>query len=138
MTEGLFNQLRDSLNKVLPQIFDKNQANLISKNFSGIADTLTRIFDTAGADAARLIEFVINGVKEISAFLDKNQETVGGIIASANEIIVLIAETVAGIAEMLLGSQDNGKELEKINGLLKLAVGIVGLLTDTKIGRAHV
>lgn len=84
VTEGLFNQLRDKLNQVLPQIFDTSKANLISDNFKGIADTLTTIFDLAGARIAELIDFGVTKAKELSKFLEDNKALIDETIRSAD------------------------------------------------------
>lgn len=130
VTEGLFNQLRDKANQILPQIFDKNSATLISKNFEGISETLTRVFDTAGATINKVIDFIFNGLKQISAFLDQNQETVAGIIEAVNQIVVIVGQTIAGLAEIVLGAAGGRAEFESVRDVLKAVVFIVGLISD--------
>lgn len=130
VTKGLFDQLKDSLNQILPQVFDTKSANLISDNFKGIAETLTRVFDTAGKTLADLIQFIFNGLKQVSSFLDQNQATIGEIIASVDAIVRLVGETIAGLAEIALGSADTGKELGVVSGILKVIVGFVGFMGD--------
>lgn len=130
VTQGLFDQLRDSLNQILPQVFDTKSANLISDNFKGIADTLTRVFDTAGKTLADLIQFIFNGLKQVSSFLDQNQATIGEIIASVDAIVRLVGETIAGVAEIVFGSVNMGKELDAVSGILKVIVRIIGFMGD--------
>jgi len=130
VTEGLFNQIRDKANQILPQIFDKNSANLINKNFEGIAETLTRVFDTAGASINKVIDFVFNGLKQISAFLDTNQATVGEIIESLNQIVTIVGQTIADVFEIVAGGRDAGKEFEAVGGILRFVAGVVGAISD--------
>lgn len=130
VTEGLFNQIRDKANQILPQIFDKNSANLINKNFEGIAETLTRVFDTAGASINKVIDFVFNGLKQISAFLDTNQATVGEIIESLNQIVTIVGQTIADVFEIVAGGRDAGKEFEAVGGTLRFVAGVVGAISD--------
>lgn len=130
VTQGLFDQLRDSLNQILPQVFDTKSATLISDNFKGIADTLTRVFDTAGKTLADLIQFIFNGLKQVSSFLDQNQATIGEIIASVDAIVRLVGETIAGVAEIVFGSVNMGKELDAVSGILKVIVRIIGFMGD--------
>lgn len=87
VTEGLFNRLRDKLNEVIPQLFDKEKANLISDNFKGIADTLTKIFDTAGDRIGQAIDFALSETKEISKFLDDNRALIDQTIASVDTLV---------------------------------------------------
>lgn len=130
VTEGLFNQLRDKANQILPQIFDKNSATLISQSFEGIAETLTRVFDTAGGTITKVIDFIFNGLKQISAFLDQNQETLAGIIEAVNQIVVIVGQTIAGLAEIVLGASGGRKEFESVRDVLKVIVFTVGLISD--------
>lgn len=131
VTEGLFDQLKGSLNNILPQIFDKNQANLISQNFSGIADTLTRIFDTAGKGAADAISLIFDGIKAVSAFLDRNKETVAEIIEEIDQVIRLVVGTGVELVKIVAGAADTGQELNVVASFLKAIVVLVGIIGDT-------
>jgi len=130
VTEGLFDQLRDKANVILPQIFDKDATNLISKNFEGIAETLTRVFDTAGATISKVIDFIFNGLKQISAFLDQNQETVARIIEAVNQVVIIVGETITGLAAVVLGAAGGRKEFESVRDVLKVVAFTVGLISD--------
>ena len=130
VTEGLFNQLRDKLNSILPQIFDKNQANLISKNFEGISETLTRVFDTAGQTIAKAIDAIFEGIKRVSTFLDKNQETVGAVIESVNQIVVILADVATSMLGITAGATGGQKAFEGVADVLKLIVQVVGFIAD--------
>lgn len=130
VTEGLFNQLRDTLNKILPQVFDKNSANLISKNFEGLAETFTRIFDTAGKTLSDAITAAFEGLKRVSAFLDRNQEQIGGIIASIDEIVRIIVTAGVEILSILGLTGDMGERLTFVDRVLESAVRLVGFITD--------
>lgn len=97
VTEGLFNQLKNKINEVLPQIFDKNNANLISDSFKGIADTLTGVFDLAGERIAQLIDLAVTQAKDLSAFLDENKVLVEQTIEAFDtltESVFLLGESV--------------------------------------------
>lgn len=130
VTEGLFNQLRDKANSILPQIFDKSKTSLISDNFKGIADTLTRVFDTAGGTIGKVIDFVFAGLKNISTFLGQNQETVGAIVETIDQIVTIIGQTIAGVAAITVGAAGGKAEFSSIADILKLVAFTVGLIGD--------
>lgn len=130
VTGGLFDQLKKTVNDLLPQIFDVNSANLISKSFNGIASTLTRIFDTAGKTIADTIQFILGGIKQISAFLDRNQTQIGGIIGGIDAILRLLAESAAEVFAIIGLSGDWGERLGFIDSAMTVIARIIGLITD--------
>lgn len=131
VTGGLFEQLKKTVNDLLPQIFDVEAADLINKQFSGIASSLTRIFDTAGLDIAQIIGKIVEGIKLVSGFLDRNQEQIGGIVGAIDAILRLIVESAAEIFKIIGLSGDWGERLDVINTALSFIARLVGLITDS-------
>lgn len=103
VTEGLFNTLRDKLNEILPQVFDTSKANLVSDAFAGIADALTQVFNVAGELLSDAIDSVVAGVKQVSAFLKDNRETVSEIITGVGEIV---RQVVGLVADIVVGNSN--------------------------------
>lgn len=115
VTQGLFDQLKDQINKLLPQIFDTASGRIqIGPEFAGLANTLTEIFDRAGAAIADVIALTIDGIKGLSAFLADNEAQINRIInaldVTARTIGSLFVNVGAFIAEataqlILFGAQ---------------------------------
>lgn len=93
VSEGLFTRLRDKINQTLPQLFDTSTARL-NQNFSGISDTLIRIFNTAGDLFGKLVDQIISGLKTFSTFLEQNRQSINIIIESASQILQLIGQMI--------------------------------------------
>jgi len=127
VTGGLFEALKTKLNDVLDSVA---KAGGLQNLFGGIADTLTRIFDTAGGTIGKVIDFIFSSLQAVDRFLAQNRETVGEIIEEVNQIITLIGSTVAGVLRITLGAQDAGKEANVLAGILRAVVVIVGLVGD--------
>ena len=122
VTEGLFNTIRDRLNSALEGIAKQGS---ITQTFSGLADTLTNIFNRAAEFVAPLIDGIVNGVKLISDFLGQNQQSVDRII----EAIAIIVEQVVGIGLDLLKtigiSGDWGASLDSVSKILKVVAVVI-------------
>lgn len=132
VTEGLFNRLRDKLNEVLPQIFDKSKANLISDNFKGIADTLTNIFNTAGDRIGQVIDFALAKTKEISAFLDENRALIDQTIASVDTLVESVVNLSASIFDAFSPEKKNlvARIKDAVDGL---SLGIARMQDDVEL-----
>ena len=111
VTKGLFEKLRDQINTVLPTVFDTAGGKVkIADSFSGLADTLSSIFDRAGDAATAAIATILDGVKGVSAFLTANRTdierlisgvaTVGGAAASA--FVTVGAKVAEATAQIIL------------------------------------
>jgi len=113
VTEGLFATLRDRLNSVLPEIFTTAGGKVaIAAPFKGVADTLTEIFDKFAELADKAIVNVVEGVKQFSAFLDRNRETVDTIITSFSVIVEQVAGIVTDFFSILGLTSDTNENLK--------------------------
>ena len=125
VTRGFFDKFRDSINRVLPTLFDAKSANLLSAKLQGVADTFTRIFDVLGGEVSDLIDFLVNGIVKVSEFLDNNRQTVAEIVQIGDEIIRQIAAIVGDLLGAGETSQTWAERLKGVGTLLRLALGFV-------------
>ncbi|MCW5967578.1 MAG: hypothetical protein KIT57_03630 [Blastocatellales bacterium] len=107
VTRGLFERLRDSFNRVIPEIFDRNAENLISARFTGLADTLKSVFDRVGDAAAGAIDAALRAAADLSEFLRRNRREVENIIQGvagiAREVVSLTERTFEWGRALLFG-----------------------------------
>ena len=130
VSEGLFDQLRDKANEVLPKIFDLNSSNLISNNLNGIADLLTRIFDTAGKTITDLIDFVVKGIQSINQLINENRSAIGAIIQSFDEIVRIVGLIIGDFVSLISGSDQWGTRIRFVDDVLLSIVAGMGNLRD--------
>jgi hypothetical protein len=140
VSEGLFTSLKSKINELLPQVFNTAGGKVnIAPAFSGLADTLTAIFDRVGAIAERVITFIIDGIKGISAFLSANQPVIDSIL----EATQIIGEQIVGIVLDLFKtigiSGDWGSGLDTVSKILKVvAVAIAGIRESMLLVRSAI
>lgn len=124
VTRGLFEKLRDSINRALPTLFDEKSANLLSARLSGLADTFTRIFNAIGGEISDVVDFILRGIEQISRFLDDNRQVIAEIIQTVDEIV----RGVASLIGLVLGVASN-------TDIWKGALAFVNSLLQETLGR---
>lgn len=98
VTKDLFDQLRDKINTVIPQIFSTAGKKVtIAAPFAGIADTLSLIFRFAGDRIGQLIDIAISGLKKVSGALEENRVQVALILAGLD----LLARTIFRVGSFI-------------------------------------
>lgn len=130
VSEGLFDQLRDKANEVLPKIFDVNQTSLISNNLNGIADLLTRIFDTAGKTITDFIDFIVRGIQSVNQLINENRSALGAIVQSVDEIFRTIGLIIGDFVSLISGSDQWGTRIRFVDDVLLSIVQGMGNLRD--------
>ncbi|HEX8773255.1 MAG TPA: hypothetical protein VF735_06580 [Pyrinomonadaceae bacterium] len=91
-TERAFNALKERFKNLLPQLFDFKNARL-DRSFTALSDLIDGLFVRAIGVAGDFIQFVINGVKSISRFIDENRTQI-------NQILDLMAETGSHLVQI--------------------------------------
>lgn len=140
VTEGLFSELTNKINTLLPQIFTTAGGKVnVAPAFKGVADTLTNIFNRVSEFIAPAFETVLGVVKSISAFLGQNQTTIDRIIES----VAIIVEQVFGIVGDLFksagASVEWGSAVDNVAKALKVvAVVIAGIRESVFLVRSAV
>jgi hypothetical protein len=138
VTKGLFEQLRDKLNSVLPQIFNTAAGKVeIAPQFQGLADTLTAIFDRVGVALASTVDFGIQKLKDLSGWLATNRDEVLNLLDSVDalagslgrlgkSIVNALGITGAGIIRELNATlNDTSRVVATVTDLVELA-GAIG------------
>ena len=96
VTRGLFDSLRENINRILPQIFAVAGGKInLAPEFQGLANALTGAFDRAGDLVGAALEGIIDGVKRLSLFLAENERAVSQIVG-AIETVARVALAAAG------------------------------------------
>ena len=134
VSEGLFTSLRTKVNELLPQIFTTAGGKVnIAPAFAGIADTLKEIFDRAGAAAETVITVIIDGVKQISAFLTQNQPVIDQILESVETIAEQIIGIITDLFKTIGISVEWGSSLDSVSKLLKVIAVVIANIRDGMI-----
>ena len=127
VSQNLFETLRDKMAGVFDQI---DAAGGLESAFQGVAESLSNVFEIASEDATDLIDFIVASLGEIDEFLSDNESTITQIVSAVDELVRLTAlmlEDILGIDELNDGQPT---KLRAINTLLKIAVGLWGLISE--------
>lgn len=129
VTRGLFDRLRQDINRILPQIFTTAAGRLeIAPAFKGISDTLTEVFNTVGDRLSDFIEYAAEQTQRLSAFLQENKRDVMGLIDAFDLLIGVMGKFADTIGQIL--ASNLGKWFGGISGWLK-GVGLeLAFVTD--------
>jgi plasmid maintenance system antidote protein VapI len=128
VTSGMFEQLKASGQRALAGIFDLNEQSFISRDFQGLAELLTDIFDRVGATLGRGMEFVVEQARDLSRWLSENKETAGDLLEQVSSIgrqLLEVASAAGSIVVfMVRWVVESGAVNVALRGIALLIAGI--------------
>jgi len=134
VTSGMFERLKASGQKALSGIFDLKESNFISREFQGLANLLTDVFDRIGAGLGGAMEWVVEQARELSQWLSENKDIAADLVESTFGIGRQLLEVVSAAGSIVKFVAQWALESGTVQMVLRaIALLIAGLQDGVKL-----
>jgi hypothetical protein len=134
-TKGAFDEVKKALQDALGGVFDEKTGE-IKAQFQGLADFASQVFSGVGSLLADGVNGAVEGAKEFSAWLEKNNQTIGEIFDALSRIGRVFAGLIGGASDFAGKMTEAGDGTKFVRDLLNGVALVVAAIGDLTKGLA--